>query len=120
MRIQFWVISKIDSQTKCISENIKTYGSHHAKMYLRACADSKGPDQPAHPRRLIRAFAVCDRIIRYYRMLNGEQMPGLGFAFVQDNASPHILRMLKGAFSLNTAKLINRLNDFMKIYMDIE
>ena len=47
-------------------------------------------------------------------------MPGCDFAFGQDNVSPHILRILKGAFSLNTAKLIKRLNDFMKIYMDIE
>ena len=33
----------------------------HAKMYLRASVDSKGPDQPAHPHSLIRAFAVCSQ-----------------------------------------------------------
>ena len=30
--------------------------------------------------------------------LNGEQMPGLDFAHVQDDVNPHILRMLKGIF----------------------
>ena len=29
----------------------------HAKTYLRAYEDSEGPDQTAHPRSLIRAFA---------------------------------------------------------------
>ena len=28
------------------------------KYVCRACADGEGPDQPAHPRGLIRAFAV--------------------------------------------------------------
>ena len=41
---------------------------HHAKMCLRAYADSEGSDQPAHPRSLIRAFTVPNRIIVYYRM----------------------------------------------------
>ena len=31
-------------------------GSNHAEACLRAYADSKGPDQPAHSRSLIRAF----------------------------------------------------------------
>ena len=37
-----------------------TYGPHHAKTCLRALryADSKGPDRPAHPLKLIRAFTV--------------------------------------------------------------
>ena len=37
---------------------IFAHGPHHAKMYLRAYADNEGPDQTAHPRSLIRAFAV--------------------------------------------------------------
>ena len=36
-----------------------SYGPRHAKMCLRAFAYSEGPDQPAHPRSLIRAFTVC-------------------------------------------------------------
>ena len=43
-------------------------GSHHATMYLRAYADSEGPDQPAHLRRLIRPSLSAKRIIGYYRM----------------------------------------------------
>ena len=35
------------------------YGLRHAKTSLRAYADSKGPDQPAHLYRLIRALSVC-------------------------------------------------------------
>ena len=35
---------------------------------LRACADSEGPDQPAHPRRLIRALLSANNIIGYFRM----------------------------------------------------
>ena len=35
-----------------------SYGPHEVKMYLCACADSEDPDQTAHPRSLIRVFAV--------------------------------------------------------------
>ena len=35
-----------------------SYGPRHAKTCLSAYADSEGPDQPAHPHILIRAFAV--------------------------------------------------------------
>ena len=34
------------------------FWQHHAKTYLRANADSEGPDQPAHLRSLIRTFIV--------------------------------------------------------------
>ena len=34
------------------------HGPRHAKACLRAYANSEGPDQPAHPHSLIRAFAV--------------------------------------------------------------
>ena len=37
---------------------LSLYGSSHGKTCLRAYADSEGPDQTAHPRSLIRAFAV--------------------------------------------------------------
>ena len=36
------------------------YKPWQAKMCLQLYAvDSEGPDQPAHPRSLVRAFAVC-------------------------------------------------------------
>ena len=34
------------------------YRPHHMKMCLRVDAENEGPDQSAHPRSLIRAFAV--------------------------------------------------------------
>ena len=34
------------------------YEPHHTKPCLQAYADSDGPDQPAHPHSLIRAFTV--------------------------------------------------------------
>ena len=51
-------------------------GPRHEKTCLRAYADSEGPDQPAHPRNLIRASTV-----RYQNQwilpecMNGEQKP---------------------------------------------
>ena len=42
-----------------VYETREDYGSCHAKMCLQASADSEGPNQPAHPSRLIRALAVC-------------------------------------------------------------
>ena len=35
------------------------YEMRHAKTCLLAYTDSDGPDQPAHPRSLIRVFNVC-------------------------------------------------------------
>ena len=43
-------------------------GPLHAKAYLRAYADREGPDQPAHPRSLIRASMSANRIIGHYRI----------------------------------------------------
>ena len=37
---------------------------------------------------------------------NDEQMSGSDVAHVQDDVNPHILRMLKGTFSLGSAHLI--------------
>ena len=42
------------------------YGPSHAKTCHRAYADSESPDQPAHPRSLIRIFA--NKIIGHYRI----------------------------------------------------
>ena len=47
-------VSKMYSGRVC--KNIKW--SALSKMCLRTYASSEGPDQPAHPRSLIRAFAV--------------------------------------------------------------
>ena len=48
----------------------------HAKTCLRLYAESEGPDQPAHPRSLIRAFAVRKQKHWIPECFNGEQMPG--------------------------------------------
>ena len=44
----------------CISPSStgRFIGLYHANTCLRAYADSKGPDQPAHPRSLIWPFTV--------------------------------------------------------------
>ena len=42
-----------------VPEDSKNYQLGRAMRSFRACADSEGPDQPAHPRRLIRALAFC-------------------------------------------------------------
>ena len=51
----------------CSLVYIRRNRPYHAKTCLRAYADSEGPDQTAHPRSLIRAFPVANRIIGYYR-----------------------------------------------------
>ena len=38
-------------------------------------------------------------------------MPGCYFAHVQDDVTPHILHMLEGTFSFNTAKLLALLDE---------
>ena len=54
----------------------RTNGSRHAKTCLRAYEDSEGPDQPAHPRSLIRVFAVRNIVsLDTIECFNGEQMP---------------------------------------------
>ena len=42
------------------------YGTRHANRFLRAYVHSKGPDQPAHPRNLIRAFHYENTPIQIY------------------------------------------------------
>ena len=50
----------------------------------------------------------ANRIIGYYiECFIGEQMLGCDFVHVQDDVDPHILRMLKGTFSLGTTYFIN-------------
>ena len=45
-----------DCSISWVSSLIFLYGPCHAKTRLRVYADSKGPDQPAHARNLIRTF----------------------------------------------------------------
>ena len=50
---------------------------NHAKTCLRAYADNKGQDQPAHSRSLIRAFTVREtESLDTPEHMNGEQRPG--------------------------------------------
>ena len=51
------------------------FGPSHAKTCLRAYAESGGPDQPAHPRSLIRAFTVRLESLDSTECMNGEQRP---------------------------------------------
>ena len=46
----------------------------YAKTCPRAYAESEGPDQPAHPRSLIRAFTV--RVQNHRILQKGTQRPG--------------------------------------------
>ena len=47
----------------------------------------------------------ANRIIGYYRMMDGEQRPGCYFAHAQDDMNLRILRMFEGTFSLNAAQI---------------
>ena len=70
------------------------YGPHHAKMCLWAYADSEGPDQPAHLRRLIRAFAVHRQ--NHWLLYNvSMESKWCDFAHVQVDVNLRILHMLK-------------------------
>ena len=51
-------VTKNKQEVKNVVYLVKTFRSRHAKKCIRAYADSEGQDQPAHPRSLIRAFAV--------------------------------------------------------------
>ena len=54
-----------------------SHGPRHAKTDLRANEDNEGPDQPARPRSLIWAFAVCKQNHWIHtECFNGEQLPG--------------------------------------------
>ena len=52
------------------------YGPCPAKTCLQAYLVIEGPDQPAHPRSLIRAFAVRQQSLDTIESFDGEQMPG--------------------------------------------
>ena len=75
-------------------------------MWLRAYADSEGPGQPAHSRRLTRAFAV--RLQKYWILLNllMESKGPYDLAHAQDDVNLHILRMLEGILSLGAARIM--------------
>ena len=75
-------------------------GLRHAKTCLRANADTKGPDQPAHLRSLIRALTA-----RWHNnwILQNVWMESKYFAHAQNGLNLHILRMFEGTFSLEAA-----------------
>ena len=71
-------------------------GPCRAKTCLRAYADSEGPDQHAHPRTLIRAFAVSKHNLWILQDGSMEsKCPDETFKQLQDDVHPHILRMLE-------------------------
>ena len=76
----------------------------HEKKCLRAYADSKSPDQPAHPCSLIMASLVRQHIHWTNECINGEQWPGWYFA--QDDLNLRILRMFEGPFTLGKAQIV--------------
>ena len=82
------------------------FGPRNAKTCLRTCADIGAPDQPALPRRLIRAFAV--RLQNSWTLQNISmeskcQDETLGMRVMNLNLC--ILNMLEDTFSLGAAHL---------------
>ena len=47
-------------------KSINISGPRYINKCLRAYADSEAPDQPAHPRSLIKTFTVCFFVLRFY------------------------------------------------------
>ena len=59
----------------CILERtVSLIRPRHENMYLRAYADSEDPDQPAHPRSLIRTFAVANGIVGHHQWRTNARM----------------------------------------------
>ena len=63
----------------------KISGLRHTKTCLCVDGNSEGPDQPTHPRSLIRAFAVRWQN-HFTGRINGEQMPGWDFAHARNES----------------------------------
>ena len=63
-------------------------------------ADSENPDQPAHPRSLIRAFTVCSESPDTTECMNGEQRPGWYFAHAQDGLNANFVHAQRHLFAL--------------------
>ena len=57
-----------------INRSLVTNGPRHVKTCLLAYAESEDPDQPAHPRSLIRASLSAESL-DITKYMNGEQMP---------------------------------------------
>ena len=66
--------------------------------------DIEGPDQPALMRRLIKAFAV--RKQNHWILENVSMKSECPEKTLHDDVNPHILRMLKGTFSLEAAHIV--------------
>ena len=58
LQLLYYFIRKLECIPDNVSLQLEIYGPHRSKAYLRAYTHSAYPDQPAHPRSLIRAFAV--------------------------------------------------------------
>ena len=77
------------------------YELRHAKTSLQAYADSEGPDQPAHPRSLIRAFAVRKRMSRHSGSYQWRANARISFAHALNESEPvHCCACSKGPFCL--------------------
>ena len=68
--------------------------------------DTEGPDQPAHLRRLILAFAVRKQNHWILYDVKIENKYPDETAHVQDDGNPHILRMLEDTFSFDAARIL--------------
>ena len=85
-------------------------------MCLRADADREGPDQPAHPPSLIRAFAY--RLQNHWTLKNvsmENKCPDETLHMRRVNLSLCILRMLEDNFSFGAALLKNSLLSLFKV-----
>ena len=76
------------------------------KISFQAYADGKGPDQTAHPRSLIRAFAVRPFDVTVYRCITIRI-----YAFAA-RIDPSLPSCPKGIFSHNMAYLLELLHSF--------
>ena len=78
-------------------------GPRHAKTCLRAYADSKGPDQPAHPRSLIGPSLFANRIIEYYRMHDLRAKVRMWLCVCAGELNMVIWHIFEGTLSIDTA-----------------
>ena len=73
--------------------------------WLRAYANSEGPDQPAHPCRLIRAFAVYKQNHWILKNTRWRANALMRLSALQDDVNQHILCILEDTFLLVAAHL---------------
>ena len=81
------------------------------KTYLRAFADSEGPDQPAHSR-VQGIHRLLTESLYTTECMNGEHRPGCYFAHAQDDLNMCTLRMFEGTFRLTRHTKCNQKRQF--------